>query len=325
MSSDKEVAYSASTFSELFGQTIVKRRLSFYLSAFAKTSTCPFLFLIGAKGLGKTEFARQFGYALKNKDGKRRPFLELNCSTIKNVEQFFDQIFIPLILDNEITVLFDEAHELLKDLTNAFLTVFNTEKSTQKSLRWRDGEYPFDFKKQTFLFATTEPDKVFAPLKDRLTTIDFDDYSNEELGKILHSNCDDIIFDNESLIELSKTSRGNARSCVMRAKEVELYCAEKGSSVFSIDDFKSFCMKLGINPLGVNNIEKKVLAILRRDGQASLNELSAKTGLSRTALQRDIELYLMKKNLIKIDGKRHITKDGSNYLDNINNVKPKTT
>ena len=33
----------------------------------------------------------------------------------------------------------------------------------------------------------------------------------------------------------------------------------------------------------------------------------------------------MKKNLIKIDGKRHITKDGSNYLDNINNVKSKTT
>jgi Holliday junction resolvasome RuvABC ATP-dependent DNA helicase subunit len=318
MSSDKP-------FAELFGQKAVKQRLSFYLSAFEKTSICPFLFLVGAKGLGKTEFARQFGYALKNRDGKRRPFLELNCSTIKNVEQFFDQIFIPLILDNEITVLFDEAHELPKDLTNAFLTVFNTEKGTQKSLRWRDGEYPFDFKKQTFLFATTEPDKVFAPLKDRLTTIDFDDYSDVELGQILQSQCEGIIFDAQSLEELARTSRGNARSCVMRAKELELWCAANDKKVFTIEDFGNFCKALGINPLGVNNIEKKVLAILRRDGQASLNELSAKTGLSRTALQRDVELYLMKKNLIKIDGKRHITKDGSNYLDNINNVKSKTT
>ena len=111
----------------------------------------------------------------------------------------------------------------------------------------------------------------------------------------------------------------------MRAKELELWCAANDKKVFTIEDFCNFCKSLGINPLGVNNIEKKVLAILRRDGQASLNELSAKTGLSRTALQRDVELYLMKKNLIKIDGKRHITKDGSNYLDNINNVKSKTT
>jgi Holliday junction resolvasome RuvABC ATP-dependent DNA helicase subunit len=72
---------------------------------------------------------------------------------------------------------------------------------------------------------------------------------------------------------------------------------------------------LGINPLGVSHIEKKVLSILRKDGQASLQELCAKTGLSRTAIQRDVELYLMKKSLIKIDGKRHITKEGSDYID----------
>jgi len=58
-----------------------------------------------------------------------------------------------------------------------------------------------------------------------------------------------------------------------------------------------------------------VLTILRREGQASLQELSAKTGLSRTALQRDVELHLMKLNFIKIDGKRHITRAGSNYID----------
>ena len=114
-------------FENLFGQANVKKRLKFYLEAFEATSLCPFLAFIGAKGLGKTEFARQFAKELKNTDGSKRPFLELNCSTIKNVEQFFEQIFIPIIMDNELTVLFDEAHELPKDLTNAFLTVFNTE------------------------------------------------------------------------------------------------------------------------------------------------------------------------------------------------------
>ena len=78
----------------------------------------------GAKGLGKTEFAKAFAKNLYNQDGDKRSFLELNCSTIKNNEQFFEQIFLPLIADNEITILFDECHALPQDLTMAFLTIF---------------------------------------------------------------------------------------------------------------------------------------------------------------------------------------------------------
>ena len=62
-------------FENLFGQVIVKKRLNFYLEAFAKTSLCPFLAFIGAKGLGKTEFARQFAHRLNNQDGSRRKYL----------------------------------------------------------------------------------------------------------------------------------------------------------------------------------------------------------------------------------------------------------
>ena len=297
-------------FENLFGQITVKKRLNFYLEAFAKTSLCPFLAFIGAKGLGKTEFARQFAHQLHNQDGSRRPFLELNCSTIKNVEQFFEQIFIPIVMDNELTILFDEAHELPKDLTNAFLTVFNTEKVTTKELHWRDGVYPFDFKKQTFMFATTESDKIFPPLKDRLTTIDFEDYSYEDLAKIFAAQCEDIDFSENALSELAKTSRGNARSCVMRGRDVALYCARKGNKIFAAHDLEPFFDQLGVLPFGLTATEMQLLKILRRDGQCSLQMLAAKTGLSRSAIQRDHELYLMRKNLLVIDGKRNITNDG---------------
>ncbi len=302
-------------FENLFGQVNVKKRLKFYLEAFEATSLCPFLAFIGAKGLGKTEFARQFAQQLKNTDGSKRPFLELNCSTIKNVEQFFEQIFIPIIMDNELTVLFDEAHELPKDLTNAFLTVFNTEKVTSKELHWRDAVYPFDFKKQTFMFATTESDKIFPPLKDRLTTIDFEDYSHEDLGNIFKAQCEEIDFSEDAILELAKTNRGNARSCVMRGREVALYCAAKGNRIFRAEDLEPFFDQLGILPFGLSATEMQLLKILRRDGQCSLQMLSAKTGLSRSAIQRDHELYLMRKNLIVIDGKRNITNDGVKLIE----------
>ena len=97
-------------FPDLVGQDSVKKKLSFYLDAFHKTSQSPFLLMAGAKGLGKTEFAKAFAKNLSNRNGSERAFLELNCSTIKNVEGFFEQIFLPVIADNEITILFDECH-----------------------------------------------------------------------------------------------------------------------------------------------------------------------------------------------------------------------
>ena len=152
-------------FSHLIGQDNVKKKLNFYLKAYHATNVCPFLNLVGAKGLGKTLFAKEFAKNLNNKDGSKRPFLELNCSTIKNNAQFFEQIFIPIIMNNEITILFDEAHALPKDLTMAFLTIFNTEKTNTKEFVYDDQTFVFDFTKQTFIFATTESDKLFPPLK----------------------------------------------------------------------------------------------------------------------------------------------------------------
>ena len=56
--------------------------------------------------------------------------------------------------------------------------------------------------------------------------------------------------------------------------------------------------------------EKQILEVLNNCGSCTLTGLSAKLGLSKTAVQRDHELYLLNKNLIEIDGKRQITTEG---------------
>ena len=297
-------------FPDLVGQDNVKKKLSFYLDAFHKTGMCPFLNLIGAKGLGKTEFAKAFAKNLYNGDGDRRAFLELNCSTIKNNEQFFEQIFLPIIADNEITVLFDEAHALPKDLTMAFLTIFNTEKNSRKRFEFNEMTFEFNFKQQTFIFATTESDKIFPPLKDRLTTIDFEPYSVEELAEIIQLCAPDVIFSAGCLEEIAPTVRNNARSAVKRAKEITLYCGAKESLFFDLDDFAQLSDSVGILPHGITFTEKQILEALRNCGSCTLTGLAAKIGLSKTALQRDHELYLLGKNLMEIDGKRKITTFG---------------
>lgn len=296
-------------FPELIGQHAVKKKLGFYLEAFNKTDMCPFLNLIGAKGLGKTEFAKAFARNLRNKDGDKRSFLELNCSTIKNNEQFFEQIFMPIVADNEITILFDECHALPLDLTMAFLTIFNTEKNSRKSFEWNEATFEFNFKKQTFIFATTESDKMFPPLKDRLTTIDFEPYSSEELGEIIRISAPDVIFADGVIEKIAPTVRNNARSAVKRAKEINLYCGAKEKVYFDELDFNDLADHVGILPLGISYTEKQILSTLR-NGACTLTGLSAKLGLSKTAVQRDHELYLLNKDLIEIDGKRKITSEG---------------
>ena len=306
-------------FSDLIGQTNVKKRLSFYLDAYYKTSKAPFLLMSGAAGLGKTEFAKAFAKNLHREDGERGSFLELNCSTIKNNEQFFEQIFLPVIADNEnICVLFDEVHALPKDLTMAFLTIFNSEKSNRKTFEWNGMSFEFNFKHQTFIFATTETDKIFPPLKDRLTTVDFEPYTSEELAEIVKLCVPHVEFNEDALIRLSSTIRGNARSAVKRAKEVELYCGANDTVHFNLSDFVALCDQVGILPHGITYTEKQILQALKGCGSATLTGLAAKIGLSKTALQRDHELYLLNKNLMEIDGKRKITVEGLKVCDFLN-------
>tara|TARA_R110000824_G_scaffold253195_1_gene442085 strand:- start:75 stop:1016 length:942 start_codon:yes stop_codon:yes gene_type:complete len=308
---------SDNIFEGLIGQKNVKKKLKFYLKAFNKTSICPFLNFVGAKGLGKTEFAKAFAKNLKNKDGGKRPLLELNCSTIKNNESFFAEIFLPIIAGNEVTILLDEAHALPKDLTMAFLTIFNTESTYIKEFNWEENIFTFDFSKQTFLFATTESDKLFPPLKDRLTTIDFEPYKYSELGRILKSKVPDINFSDEALDKLSKTTRGNARNSVMRAREIMLFCEAEMNPNFDLDAYEKFCDTLGVLPFGITCTERQLLEILSERGSCTLSMLSATTGLSPSAIRRDHELYLLRKNLMQIDGKRKITSHGKKVLTSL--------
>ena len=298
-------------FEGLIGQDTLKSKLGFYTEAKKATGTLPFLLFNGAKGLGKTEFAKAFGKSLS------KPLIEINCSTIRNAEQFFEQVFIPAILDKDVTVLLDEAHALPKDLEMAFLTIFNVEGAKTKRFEFGESSLLFEFERQTFLFATTELDKLFPPFKDRLTQLDFEPYSAKELAGIIKKKMEWIDFQDNILSEICETVRGNARSAIKRALEVSAYAEVNNKSTFGRKDWKSLCDLLGIMPSGINATELQVMRILKARGACTLQMLSAVTGMSRTALQKDAEGFLLKTGCMHIDGKRKITGKGAKALERI--------
>jgi Holliday junction resolvasome RuvABC ATP-dependent DNA helicase subunit len=305
-------------FQSLVGQTQLKSTLQFYFDGWKATGRMPFILLGGAKGLGKTVFAETLGHAQRDHDRVRnikRKFINLNCSSFKKVDQFFEQIFIPFLQDGHTTILFDEAHAMPTPLVDAFLTVCDVRKSPVQRFMWQESEAVFDFRRLTFIFATTEKDKLFKAFLDRMTEVDFREYSKDELAEILRMNLDDCSINDSVIGDIVSTTRGNARSVVKRAAEINLFCATSGVSGFGGSHWNSLKQTLGIKPFGLTNLEVLILQVLSERGACSLQMLSAATGMTRTAIQLDGENQLLKCGFMKIDGQRKITPEGLKVLD----------
>ncbi len=310
------------TFTNIVGQTKAKRRLNFYLDGYNSTRVLPHLMFIAPKGCGKTmmakEMGKQLGGTVEIVDGqpKAKKFLEINCSTIKSVKQFINQIIVPHVNQQECTVLFDECSELPKDVTMALLTILNPNAENRTTFSYEDYVCDFDFRQQSFMFATTEAQTIFHALMDRCERIDLEEYTYNELGVIVSRVCKSVTFDEGLLDEIATVLRGNARAAQKMATNIKNYLAPKNKSHFSKDDWASLMHSLGILPLGLSPIELQILHLLAEKRECSLTYLSAKTGLTKPCLQRDFEMYLQKSNLMEIStAGRKITAKGKEYLE----------
>jgi Holliday junction resolvasome RuvABC ATP-dependent DNA helicase subunit len=127
----------------------------------------------------------------------------------------------------------------------------------------------------------------------------------------------DIWFDNKALKDLSSVLRGNARAAQKMAMNVRSYLNPRGLSRFGKMDWAYLKHHLAILPLGLSPIELQVLNFLDGRKNCSLTYLAAKTGLTKSCLQRDFEMYLQKHNLMEITTEgRAITAKGKKYLKN---------
>ena len=292
-------------FNNIIGQKSAKKKLEFFIDGYDASGIIPHLMFVAPKGSGKTMMAKQLGRNLvarhdEERLGRPKKFLEINCSTLKSVKQFFNQIVIPHIHEKECTILFDEASELPKDVTMALLTVLNPNSDNRTSFSYEDYTVDFDFSRQSFMFATTEAQSIFHALMDRTERIDLEEYSYNELGKIVARVCEGKTFEKGVLDDVATVLRGNARAAQKMANNIAIFLKAKRTKKFTNKHWAELKDQLGILPLGLNPIEVQVLRHLSEKKDCSLTHLSAKTGLSKACLQRDFEMYLQKMNLMEI-------------------------
>ena len=309
------------TFEGLIGQEAVKRKLNFYINAFKSTSRMPFLLFNSGKGMGKTAFARATARSLTNRDGRPRPILELNSASVRNNAMFFEQVFLSYMNGKEITVFFDEAHNLPNDFTQVLLTLCNIEADPVREFEWKGVSHTFDFTKVSFFFATTEADKLFPPLKDRLDLVSFGRYSEDELIQIMKISNDTFTLNDPHLEAIvANTLRGNPRFAVRRSQEIEAICASKKVQRFTEKIWGELCYHLDIKPYGLTSGEIEILRVLNKRGPTTLTGLGQATDMSVSSIRRDIENYLVRCGFMKIEGLRKITPAGSNLLKELDKL-----
>ena len=306
-------------FPDIVGQDKAKKKLQFFHRGYEASGIIPHLMFIAPKGCGKTTLAKAIGRNLKGETGRPKRFLEINCSPLKNVKQFFNQVVVPHIAQKECTVLFDEASELPKDVTMMLLTCLNPNENNRNEFAYEDYVVDFDFRMHSFLFATTEAHKIFHALMDRCERVDLEEYSYNQLGTIISRQMKGINFEKDTLDEVATVLRGNARAAQKMANNMKTYLASKKSKSFTKKDWSLMSDELGILPLGVNRIELIVLNALKEKKECSLTHLAAKTGLTPQCLRQDFEMYLQKMNLMEVTTSgRSLTKTGHDYLEKHN-------
>lgn len=299
-------------FDNIIGQDGVKRKLGFYIDCFKSSGVSPHLFFVAPKGCGKTMMAVQYGKEMEDIKPEKKVRL-VNCSSIKGMKGFFDSIIIPHVADKDVTFIFDEASELPKDVTMALLTILNPNPANATSFSYLDYNVDFDFKRQTFIFCTSESHKIFHALADRLTRVDLESYSVEELGTVLRKVVPDISFEDKLIDAIAHTLRGNPRQATKMGNNIKNFVGD--AKDFSPRNWDTLRKSLNIMPYGVNENELVLLRILRERMKVTLTGIAAITGMTRSAIQRDVETYLLKTNMISIEvGGRTLTKRGHDFM-----------
>lgn len=310
-------------FPQVIGQQRAKSLLGNLIRESEVEGYVPPIIITAPKGSGKTLIANIFSQHVSIASKQERSFVEINCSTLKNLAQFWEQIVVKYIEGKNVTIFFDEASEIPRDVSFALLTILEPKDNYCSEYTYGETTVNFDLRKITWIFATSEPQELFHALFDRLRNIDLEDYSQNDLGEIIKRflELNGVTCELDAVLEAGSTCRGNARSARRMGMTILSKMKSLKTSLFDIHVWRMVQKSNGINPLGLEPREILLLKHLKTYGNCSLTRLASMLGLTPDSVRRSVEVYLLKLNFIQIaiPAGRIITKSGLEYL-NVNNL-----
>lgn len=305
--------------SNIIGQENIKKALDFYIENQRITGICPNMLLTSKRGDGKTTIARSIANNLIDPNGNRKTFIEVNAAEIKNVTQLVDNIILPRVNDTDCTLFIDEVAELVPKIQIFLLSALAPNDDHLNIVSYNGSRLVFNFRRFTFIGATTHPNKVKEALKNRLKRIDLEPYTDKDLTRMLNYYLvkADIIMLDSVKTEIISVIRRSPRTLKLMVDDIVKYCQNNNTRYFTTRFWNDFKNTLNIRTIGLTPTEIDYLRFINSCGPQRVSNICSHLCLDRTTVMNDTENYLVSERLIRIDTKRYLTEKGQEILSKL--------
>ena len=292
-----EKSLRPSFFDEFIGQKRLVGNLKLFIKAANKRKEAlDHVLLFGPPGLGKTTIANIISRELKT---------NIKLSSGPVIEKAGDLAGVITNLNNRDVFFIDEIHRLrsiveeylysaMEDLSiDIMIDKGPNAKSVQLNIE------PF-----TLVGATTRLGNLTSPLRDRFgIMLRVDYYSDKELFEIINrsANILEVKIDDQAALELASRSRGTPRIANRILRRARDFAEVNGSGEITLDISKSTLSNLGIDKIGLDHMDRKILKTIVdkfKGGPVGLKSLSVALGEDSVTIEDVYEPFLIKKGFI---------------------------
>lgn len=307
--------------SRIRGQLQVIQHLQLHLAAHfnmrwtAKSPPAfgPALFC-GPPGTGKTLVARAVHAELGNPK-----FIETNGVTLNKKPELYSVL---IHADAGTTLFIDEAQGLNSEAQYVLLTALSEGIVRVPGILSATRSYAVPLAPFIMILATTHEYLLQEALRDRMRIqCRFDYYSVEDLMEIVRQRAAALgwRYESEEVLEMiAQRAKATPRQALHRNLQT---CWEVAMShdrnVVTLADAQEAFHHLQVDELGLDGMDRRYLGVLAQRGCASLGAMSAKLGLPALTIQRVIEPYLIRQDLVT-KGKsstRILTDQGRRHIE----------
>ena len=305
-----EKSLRPSQFDDFIGQKKLVENLRLYIEAANnRGEALDHVLLFGPPGLGKTTLAN-----IVSKE------LDSNIKHVSGpiVERAGDLAGMITNLSHRDVFFIDEIHRInsvVEEYLYSAMEDFTIDIMIDKGPSARSVQLNVD--PFTLIGATTRLGNLTAPLRDRFgVVLRVDYYETEELFHIITRSAEilEVDISDDGAMELASRSRGTPRIANRILRRARDYAQVKASGKIDLKVARASLDKLGIDEIGLDDMDRKILTILIEKfsgGPVGLKSLSVAASEDSTTIEDVYEPFLIKEGFVVRTSRGRIAQDAA--------------